>query len=394
MLRDFSNKDLYNEKFIPIIKNSKRYLILMWWGWSWKSKFVSQNEVIKSYSKNRLICVRKIWETIKDSQFQEIKTTIEQWGLSWDFEITKSPLYIKNKISWSDILFKWMDDPEKIKSISNPTRIWIEEATELNEEWFNQLDLRLRGNWKLQITCTFNPISSKHWIIEKLWNKWTTEDVECLHSTYLDNRFVGKDQYKKVFERLKIQDPRLYDIYALWIPGKAIEWLIFDYEVIPSLPPEAKLKGYWLDFGYNDPTALVAVYEYNNDIILDECIYKTHLTNQDIINELKMLWINKELIVWDSASPANIEEIYRAWFNIKPAKKWKDSIINWIQLMKQTKIYITQKSFNTKKEFDNYTWAKDKNGNVLDTPIDAFCHILDWTRYLLSYWEKKEFYFL
>ena len=311
--RDFSNKLLYNDKYIPIITNNKRYVFLMWWGWSWKSKFQAQKEIIMTYSKNRLLAVRKVKDTLKDSVYQELVSVINERWLKDDFNITQSPLYIQNKLTGSDILFRGMDDPEKIKSVSKPTRVWIEEATELNKQDFDQLDLRLRWSGNLQITCSFNPISDQHRTITDFRNKWNTDDIECLHTTYKDNRFVWQEEYEKVMERLKKQDIRLYNIYALGIPWKAVEWLIFDkYTIIKEIPEEAKLKWYWLDFWYNDPMALIGIYEYEWKIILDEVLYKEHLTNKDFIEILKERNIsNSDDIIWDNSRPESIEEIFK-----------------------------------------------------------------------------------
>lgn len=381
--RDFSNKWLYNEKYIPILTNKKRYVFLMGSAGSWKSVFVAQKEIIKTYGKNRLLATRKIKDTLKDSMYKELTTVIEKWGLQSDFNITQSPLYIQNKLTGSDILFRWMDDPEKVKSVSWVTRIRLEEATEFTKEDMNQLDLRLRGKWDLQMTFTFNPISDQHRTITDFRNKWNTKDVECMHSTYKDNRFVGQEKYEISMNRLKKQDIRLYNIYALGIPWKAVEWLVFDkYEIIKEIPAEAKLKGVGLDFWYNDPTALIDIYEYEGKIILDERLYKTHLTNEDIIKFLKANDVKEDTeIVWDNSRPESIEEIARAGFYCVPCKKWKDSIMHWIQLMKQYDILITARSQNIKKELDNYTRAKDKHGNAIEKPIDAFNHWIDASRY-------------
>ena len=388
---DFSNKDLYNYKYIPLLRNTKRYIFLMWWWWSGKSKFQAQKEIIKTFQKNRLICIRKVYWTLKDSCYSELIWVINDWSLQNFFDTTKSPLYIKNKITGSDILFKWLDDAEKIKSIKEPTRIWIEEATEINKEDFNQLDIRLRWNKKeLQITCSYNPISDQHWLITDFWNYWSTNEVECIHSTYKDNRFVWQEQFEKVMNRLKEQDINMYNIYALWKPGKLIEWIIFNYTIINKIPEQARLKGYWLDFWYNDPTALIWIYEYNDNIILDEIIYKSYMNNQELINLMKALWVWNERIVWDHARPEAIDEIHKAGFDIIPCTKWKDSIINWIQLMKQYKIFITSNSNNLIKEFNNYTWSKDKNWNILDKPIDAFNHWIDASRYWINEFFAKE----
>lgn len=394
MLRDFSNKQLYNKKYIPILKNKKKYIFLMWWAWSWKSTFEAQKEIIKSYTRWwRLMWVRKVKDTIKDSIYAELTGIISDWWLDDDFEITKSPLYIKNKLTGWDCIFRWMDSPEKIKSVKWVNRVWIEESNELSQEDFDQIDLRLRGKKNIQITCTFNPVDPESWLNNRFWSKWSNKDVECLHSTYLDNRWVTADErYMKTMERLKVDNPKYYEIYALW-KWAVMEWLIFNNtEIVEGIPEGANFLWYWKDFWYtNDPTTLVAVYLYDNELYIDELIYKTQLTNQDIVQEYKILWINQSDEIWaDCAEPKSIEEIYRAWYNIHPVTKWPDSIKFWIDIMLWYKINITKRSCNAIKEFSRYVWAVDKNWKSINKPIDAWNHIIDAVRYLCMEKLKKQ----
>jgi len=183
----------------------------------------------------------------------------------------------------------------------------------------------------------------------------------------------------------------LWQIYWLWQYGK-IQGLIFNFNTVPKIPENAKLIWYWLDFWFtNDPTAMTGVYLYDKDLYLDEIIYQTQLTNNDIVNKFKSLWIkNNDDIVWDSSEPKSIEEIYRAWFNIKGATKWPDSIIFWIDLLKQYTINITETSTNIIKEFKHYKRALDKEGKALNKPIDVYNHAIDWIRYICMEKLKKQ----
>ena len=168
-----------------------------------------------------------------------------------------------------------MDDPEKVKSIKGVSRVWAEESTELNKADFDQIDLRVRGKREMQITCTFNPIDEEHWLNVDFWQNGETEDVALLHTTYLDNRFIG-EQYAKVMDRLKEQDPRTWEIYALGKWGKPAEGLIFTFEEIDAVPDSAKFLAYGLDFGFtNDPSSLIGAYSYDKAIVLDEVLYQT-----------------------------------------------------------------------------------------------------------------------
>lgn len=364
----------------------------MWGSWSWKSTFQAEKEIAETYTPwNRLLAMRKVHVTIKESVFAELVGIIELWWISDDFEITKSPMYIKNKISWSDIVFRWMDNPEKIKSIRRISRVWMEEATEFQKRDFEQLDLRLRWQKNMQITCTFNPIDEEHWLNTDFWQFWITEHIELLHSTFLDNKWVGHE-YLQVMNRLKETNLNMYNIYALGQWWSGLEGVIFKYTEIQEVPADAEFLWYWQDFGYtNDPTSLTAIYRYNGKIILDEIIYRKWLINVYKSREDKprsIVWlyeeneVSKSKEIWsDSAEPKSIEEIHKEGYNIKPVVKGPDSIIFGINTMLQYEFMITARSGNIKKEFRNYTWAVDKNWKKLNEPIDAFNHAIDGTRY-------------
>lgn len=359
---------------------------MMWGGGSGKSVAEAQREIIKSFSKGeRCLCVRKVKDTCRDSVYGQLLEVINMWGLSPHFDCTTSPLSIRNKLTWSDFIFRGMDDPEKVKSVVGVSRVWIEEATEFDEKDFNQLDLRLRWLKDLQITLTYNPIDKDHWLNCNFWEKWENDNVTLLHTTYKDNKWAG-DEYDKVMQRLKEQDENMYNIYALWLWWNKVEGLVFAFKELPNVPDGAELKWYGQDFGFtNDPSACIGLYKWNDGIILDEVFYKRWLTNSNIAGEYKTASIaSTDLIVADSSEPKSIEEIYQYGYNIQPAVKWPDSIMFGIQVMKQYTIYLTARSQNLKKEFLNYCWAKDKNGKVLNKPIDSFNHGIDAARYIVS----------
>ncbi len=382
---DFSDRWLYNEKYIPLLSDTKRYIFLMWWWWSWKSVFASQKEIIKSYKqKDKIMCVRKIYNTVKDSCFAELKRRISEWKLEEHFEITRSPMIIKNKLTWCEFIFKGLDDPEKIKSVEWVSRIWIEEATELTKDDFDQLDLRLRWKKDMQITCSFNPTDAEHWLNEYHWVKWNTENQTCLHSTYKDNVFVW-EEYWKVMARLMESNQNYYNIYALW-KRWVLQWVIYNNRhVVDWTPPEAQLLVRWLDFWFsNDETALIDIYQYNWCLVIDEQIYEKWLTNNDIDARMVSLWLDKRIkIYWDSSEPKSIEELKRRQRNIEPVKKGSDSVSFWIDVVKQFKLLITNTSTNTIKEIKKYCWGIDKTNKPTNKPVDLFNHAMDAMRYAI-----------
>ena len=132
--------------------------------------FVAQREVIKSYHKDtKLLCVRKVYNTIRDSCYAEIRAVVNAWSLQEHFSFTTSPMMIENNLTGSQMIFRGMDDQEKIKSVQGINRIRVEEATELTQHEFDQLDLRLRGKQDMQITCSFNPVNVDHFLNTKFW---------------------------------------------------------------------------------------------------------------------------------------------------------------------------------------------------------------------------------
>jgi len=148
-----------------------------------------------------------------------------------------------------------------------------------------------------------------------------------------------------------------------------------------EIPEQAKLLSYGMDFGFtNDPTTLVGVYHHDNNIFAKELLYETNLTNRDISEKLKALGIDRRAEIFaDSAEPKSIEELYRMGWNIKPTKKGADSINAGIDMLKRYKLHITGANFV--KEMRNYKWVEDKNGKLLNKPIDAFNHAIDALRY-------------
>lgn len=202
----------YNPKYADYFTNQQRYNVLFGGAGSGKSFSTAQKIIFCCLSqKERVLCIRKFKTTIKNSIYRIIDDLVIQYGLT--------PLVDRNKtdmgfiLGESEILTSGLDDPEKIKSIHGITKIWIEEATELAEEDFDQLDLRLRGGTQnKQIILTFNPISEDHWINEKFFVH-KSSDTYILHTTYKDN-FALDEPYKKLLEERMSLDENMYRVYV------------------------------------------------------------------------------------------------------------------------------------------------------------------------------------
>ena len=274
------------------------------------------------------------------------------------------------------IEFISLDQPQKIRGRKRDL-LYVNEANELYFEDWQQLIMRTTG----KAIIDYNPSDAFHWIYDKVIPR---EDCDFYKTTYLDNPFLEPEIIKEI-ERLKNTDDDYWRVYGLGERGSS-RATIFQFSIVDK--PEGKLLSYGLDFGFtNDPTSLVAVYQDGLNLYIDELLYHTNLTNDDISDRLQEFGLTRyDEIYADSAEPKSIEELYRKRWNIKPTAKGSDSVMAGIDMLKRYKIHITRSSLNLIKEFQNYKWQEDKNGNLLNKPIDNFNHGIDATRYAV--WNK------
>lgn len=387
-------KSAINEVYFPHLLNySHRYEVYYGGAGSGKSVFISQKLLIKSlFRKRKILVIRKYGTTLKDSVFQLIVDTLKKWKLYSYCKINLST-YTITLPNGSIFLFKGMDDSEKIKSITDITDIWCEEATELSEDEFTQLDLRLRANeGDLQLICSFNPISKVNWV----YNKWFAEDAifdkentMILKTTYKDNRFLPEAYITALEEKIN-SNPTYYKIYALG-EFASLDKLVFNNWKVQDFN-NADIKGeliIGLDFGFvNDISALVAsvLDEENKKIYVFKEWGDTNKTNEELANIINSLGFSKSYIIADAAEPKSIEEIRRNGISrIKACTKGADSILHGIQKLQQYEIIIHTNCTGIATEFDNYSWQKDKKTNeYINKPIDAFNHFIDALRYSLQ----------
>ena len=276
----------------------------------------------------------------------------------------------------SYIEFFSVDQPDKLRGARRDI-LFINECNNIDFESYQQLSVRT----KKFIYLDYNP-TNEFWVHTELKNDIDSDFVVL---TYKDNEALDPAIVREIEKaRDKAQTSSYWanwwNVYGLGQLG-SLEGVVFpNWEQIDTIPAEAKFLGSGLDFGYsNDPTAMIAVYEYNGQIIADELIYSTSLLNSDIIRLMKQ---DKRLPIWaDSAEPKSIEEIRRAGFNIKPVVKGADSINFGISVLQQKEILVTKSSTNLIKELRNYSWDTDKTGKKLNRPIDDYNHAIDALRY-------------
>lgn len=352
------------------------------------------------YPEANTLVIRKTYRTLKDSCFTELKWAIHRLGVDAWWKVTESPLEMTYLPTGQKIYFRGLDDPLKVTSITVDVGVlcwmWIEEAYEIMSEGdFDMLDESIRGECPpglfKQITLTFNPWNGRHWIKKRFFDK-PDDDVLAITTNYLCNEWLD-DADKKVFEKMKVNNPRRYRVAGLGDWG-IVEGLIyekfeekpFNIDEIRSLPGIRSAFG--LDFGYtNDPTALwCGLIDTGEGIlyVFDE-MYQRGLSNKAIYQNIAAMGYAKEKIIADSAEPKSIDELRDlGLYHISGARKGRDSINNGIQYIQDFKIIVHPRCVNFLTEINNYTWDVDKFGKKINKPIDDFNHLMDAMRYGLE----------
>jgi phage terminase large subunit len=269
----------------------------------------------------------------------------------------------------SIIEFFSADQPGKVRG---PRRdiIFINEANNISYETYTQLEIRTKDI----VWLDWNPVS-EFWFYTQV----KQGDVDFLTLTYKDNEALDPKQVDALEARMG--NKNWWRVYGLGLLG-VIEGRIYsDWNFVDDVPHEAKLFCRGLDFGYtNDPSALVAAYQFNDGYILDEELYRRGMTNNQIADFLNNL--SYSLVKADSAEPKSIEEIKQYGINIVPVLKGRDSIRQGIQYVQDQRISVTKRSVNLIKEYRSYLWQQDNDGKFLNKPEGGGDHCFIGSTYI------------
>jgi phage terminase large subunit len=274
----------------------------------------------------------------------------------------------------SVIEFFSADDSSKLRGARRDI-LYINECNNVTFDSYNELAIRTRK----EVYLDFNP-AQEFWVHKELKNE---PDSDFLILTYKDNEALDQsiiDQIEKNKEKAKTSSywANWWKVYGEGQLGM-LEGVVFsNWKTIDTIPKEAKLLGIGLDFGYtNDPTAIIEIYNYNGQRIVNELAYQNGLLNSDIAKLLP-----KHVPVYaDSSEPKSIDEIKRFGVTIKGVTKGKDSINYGIDVIQRNEYLVTANSQNLIKELRSYVWDTDKQGNRLNKPIDFNNHAIDAFRY-------------
>jgi phage terminase large subunit len=353
---------------------SNRYVISR--GGSGSGKSVGEGQKIVYYTtaqpgRNTLV-IRQVADTNRGSTFNEIVKAINRFNLNDLYKIRETDLTI-TCINGNQIIFKGLDDVQKVKSVTFQrgilTDIWIEEASEITEEDFDEIDLRLRGKEapSFQITLTFNPIDSMHWIKQRFYDNHDPRAI-CVLSTYKDNKWCD-DETKKNMEILKTKNAYLYQVYACGEWGNAGD-IVFQnarYERCPYKEEDFDEVLTGMDMGYEHFYAIEKIGLKDGVKYSFSELYISHKDDYQVIelNESKKVLEKDQLCTADSADAKAISAWRNAGYHIEGAKKGKDSVKAQLIYLVSGDWYIDPVACpGLAAEIRGFSYRKDKNGTV------------------------------
>lgn len=353
---------------------------------------------LTAHPQANLLVVRKVYRTLKDSCFTELKWAMRRLGVDTRWSIKTTPLEMTCRETGQKIYFRGLDDPLKITSISVDTGvlswIWIEEAYEIDrEEDFDTLAESLLGDLPeglfKQITLTFNPWSDRSWLKKRFFDPPPNPDILAMTTDYRCNEWLSEAD-RKVFEEMQQRNPRRYRVAGLgeWGVSEGLvfeNWRqeAFDVDQIRCMPQVRSIFG--LDFGYvNDETALFCglVDVKSRTIWVYDELYRRGMSNEAIFRAVSRMGYTRECIRADCAEPKSIDRLRDLGLTrIRAARKGPDSVRHGIDALQDYCFIIHPKCVNFQMEVSCYCWARDRNGKMTNRPVDEGNHLMDAMRY-------------
>lgn len=393
--------------YAPLFTTKARYIHL------WGGRGRGGSYTASAYFLHLITCpeyfrgyfMREIFSDVRESLWRDFKDRIEE---SEDldernFDLNESQMSAVYPATGNLIMSKGFkksagNRTAKLKSLAGATHVIIEEAEEIAEDDFRQLDDTLRSvKSDIQIIMIFNPPSKSHWI----WKRWYTlidapghvgyfqafprksPDLLSIFSTYQDNIANINESSSRQWESYRHSLPDHYFTIIKGLVSEGARGRIYKTWKPCQKMPGLYSKWYSLDWGFsNDPLAMMEHEAHGRQLWLDQKIYKHGMTNDDLEKELIRMKIPRSAPVYaDSAQPKDIEDMRRRGWNFIAAVKGPGSLKSGIKFLQQYEVFLTESSVDVWKEVENYAWALDQHKNPTDEPIDAWNHGLDATNY-------------
>ena len=366
----------YNRVYSDYFQAENRHAVLYGGRGSGKSVAVAQKHVAACgrNGAERVLVVRKVLKTCRHSTFQLLRDTLTSAGIEAAINRAEMTITFPNG---AQILHAGLDDPLKLLSITGVTRIWVEEADQITEPEFEEVDVLMRGApaTYFQTTLSFNPRRGKFWVRRRFVEAPDRAGAYVLKTTWRDNVFVGREYGARL---AAIPDANLRAIYEAGEWGEDVRGLIYPaYSIAPapSDPPDA----YGVDFGFTHPTAVVAIWDRDPFLHVQQVVYAANLKTPDLIEAMRESGVRTDVPMYcDSAMPGTIAELEAAGYFAKPAEK---KVEDGISSVKRYSLVFTPDSPDLVDEADAYRWAETRDGELRDAPVKAFDHGMDAMRY-------------
>lgn len=410
-------KQRINAKYADAITTDKRYTIMLGGRSAGRSHFASQIALAKLVAPQYLRCaiMRFVLTDVRKSIYQEIRDRVEEQEAEDAVTMTDNFMrfeYGENTITGIGFRKSSSDQKSKLKSLASFNMVIIEEADEIVEEDFMQLDDSLRTTKSdIRVVMMLNPPHRNHWIIKRWFNLNPSpregfyvptlkaereKDTLFIHTTYRDNIANLNESTIRNFEEYKKNNPEHYYSMIEGLVSEGMRGRIFkDWQTLSALEfEELDYPSYFgFDFGFtNDPSALVEVKEHNEKVYIRELLYETGLTNPVISQRLEALGVPRHAVIYgDSAEPKSIEELRLMGWNVVPSMKGQGSRRAGVNHMLSKQIHYTENSTNLASEIQTYCWQLDRNKEPTNEPADGNDHALDATRGALYSKSKQSF---
>ena len=254
--------------------------------------------------------------------------------------------------------------------------LFLNECNNLSFNIVDQLIVRTRDI----VWMDWNP-TSEFWFYTDMQPH--RDDVDFITLTYLDNEALDETTKKEIESHR--ENKNWWLVYGLGQLGVVEGRIYNNWPVLDEIPPEARLVRRGLDYGYsNDPTAIVDVYKWNDSYIWDEILYRKGMSNKQIADVILNQADPNVLVIPDSSEPKSNDELAAYGVPVLPANKGAGSVLQGIQHVRNERIFVTKRSTNIIKENRSYMWLSDKDGKILNEPMDMWNHAMDAGRYAME----------
>jgi phage terminase large subunit len=320
-------------------------------------------------NKKRVSIVSPSLPHLKRGARRDFLEIVTNWNIYNDKDFNKTDNIYQFPRTGSYIEFFGAEEPGKVHGPGRDI-LYINEAPLIPKSIYTQLAIRTNET----IFLDFNPADEFSWV----YDVSDQPGNKLIISTYKNNKANLSKEIIAEIESLKDADENLWNVYGLGQRGTSSETIYTHWKQCDQFPACEEIF-FGLDFGFNNPSALVKVGILEGKIYAEEIFYETKLTTNDLTDVIKIYGITRgSEIFCDAAEPKTIEEIKRMGLNALPAEK---SVYDGIQKVKSFPLFITRNSTNLIKEIRSYKFKLDKEGRALDEPVKFMDHALDALRY-------------